>query len=55
MHGETMYSKEERIVKNEKSSLIDDVTGELSLAEQVFTQLQIYSEGFKPSFFTNKD
>ncbi|HAU1150629.1 TPA: hypothetical protein JBI12_01530 [Legionella pneumophila] len=33
----------------------DDVTDELSLAEQVFTRLQIYSEGFKPSFFINKD
>ncbi|HBC0466973.1 TPA: hypothetical protein K0O58_000523 [Legionella pneumophila] len=33
----------------------DDVTDELSLAEQVFARLQIYSEGFKPSFFINKD
>ncbi len=48
IQGETMYTKEEH-----RSS--DDVTDELSLAEQVFTKLQIYSEGFKPSFFTNKD
>lgn len=63
-----MYSKEEQIVKNdsdmdygdnfisvEEHSSSDDVTDELSLAEQLFTSLQIYSEGFKPSFFTDKD
>jgi hypothetical protein len=48
IHGETMYTKEEH-----KSS--DDVTDELSLAEQVFTKLLIDPEGFQPSFFTNKD
>ncbi|CZH70768.1 TPA: hypothetical protein ACT9HO_002089 [Legionella pneumophila] len=39
----------------EEHSSGDDVTNELSLAEQVFTRLQIYSEGFKPSFFIHKD
>ncbi len=50
-----MYSKEERIVKNEESVSIDEITNELSLAEEVFTRLSVYSEGFKPRFFTNKD
>ncbi|HAU0673210.1 TPA: hypothetical protein JBG80_12150 [Legionella pneumophila] len=63
-----MYSKEEQIVKNDSDmddvddfdsieghSSREDVADELSLLEQVFSKLQIYSEGFKPSFFTNKD
>ncbi|HFD2380890.1 TPA: hypothetical protein ACT96X_001406 [Legionella pneumophila] len=66
--GEAMYSKEEQRVKNdsgkddvdnfisiEEHSSSDDGTDEPSLSEQVFTKLQIYSEGFKPSFFTDKD
>lgn len=68
MQGETMYSKEEQIVKNdsnkdyvdniksiEEHSSSEDVTDELSIAEQVLTRWQIYSEGFKLTFFTEKD
>mgnify|MGYP006921733590 CR=1 FL=1 len=69
MHGEAMYSKKERIVKNDSDMELDDfkrieevstvenmeVSEELSVVEQVFTQLQIFSEGFKASFFTNQD
>ncbi len=50
-----MCSKEVRIVENEKANSTNMDMSELTLAEEVFTQLQIHSEGIKPSFFTNKD
>ena len=64
MHGEAMYSKKERVVKNDSDMELDEevstvenmaVSEERSVVEQVFTQLQIFPEGFKASFFTNKD
>lgn len=41
-----MHSKNEQNKSNQE---------DLSLAEQVFDRLKIYSEGFKPSFFSNSD
>ncbi|PWY55050.1 hypothetical protein DGG96_13955 [Legionella qingyii] len=46
------------MVKNDSNKdYVDDIESinELSVAEQVFARLQIYSEGFKPAFFTEKD
>ncbi len=63
-----MFSKEKQRVKstsdinycdefisNEEHCSSNEVTHEPSFAEEVFMQLSIYSEGFNPNFFTNKD
>lgn len=46
------YDDDFMSIEEHRSS--DDVTDELSVAEQVFDCLQLYSEGFKPSFLRTR-